>query len=67
MDVFVNNTLVSIFEGAKVKDALEKYFAQKGSFLDTEKGQICDEHKHPVSLNGELTPGDKFKIIHWRS
>ena len=64
MEILVNDTLVSIFEGAKVKDVVGKYFAQKELYPDMEKIKVYDEQNHLLSLKGELTPGEKLKVLH---
>jgi hypothetical protein len=63
MDVFVNETRLSIFEGARVIDAIVKFYSQQNLTLNKEKITVCDEQDHLLSLNGEMNPGDKLKIV----
>ena len=63
MEIIVNDTKLSIFEGARVIDVVEMYFANQETSFEKEKISILDEQNHPVSFKGEMNSGDKLKII----
>ncbi|MFW6301769.1 MAG: hypothetical protein ACOC1W_04510 [Bacillota bacterium] len=57
MKVFMNDTEVTIFNGAKVKDVLRKYSMEE--FKEVKKGKmhVQDKYGNKVMLGGELREG----------
>ena len=64
MIVFVNNSEVCIFEGARVKDAVNKYYSQLLIRVELNKREVKvhDIHGNPVMQDGSLSEGDHIYL-----
>ncbi len=62
MKITVNNRELSIFEGAKVKDAIRSYYAQKGEQFPDSMPVVKDAWGHQVGKDGSLLPNTKLYI-----
>ncbi len=62
MKISINNTELSIFEGAKVKDAVRMYYAQQGEQLPKPMPVVKDAWGHQVGTDGSLLPNTKLYI-----
>lgn len=65
MKIKVNRKTISIFEGARVRQALLRYFTIKKMDLSlVEKAQVFDAYDHPTDLDAPLSEGQtiKFKL-----
>lgn len=62
MDVVINDKIISVFKGAKVRDAVRSYSMEE--FQDVNKGEkiVVDHSGNQVSLGGELTQNQNIKI-----
>jgi len=64
MRVFVNDVEVSVFEGARVKDAVNKYSSQL--LIKVERGKqgvkVNDIHGNPVMSDGSLSENDHIYV-----
>ncbi|MFN2362915.1 MAG: hypothetical protein ABR596_01355 [Halarsenatibacteraceae bacterium] len=60
MKIFINDTEVTIFNGAKVKDVLRKYSMEE--FKEVKKGKmyVHDKYGNKVMLGGELREGEEL-------
>jgi len=58
MKITVNNTPLEIHNGAKVKDAILKYFSQHGKKIPKQLPPVKDRYGNEVAPDGELTDGD---------
>ncbi len=65
MKVKVNRRTIDIFEGARVRQALLRYFAlRKMDLRLVEQAQVFDSYGHPTDLDAPLSEGQaiKFKV-----
>ena len=64
MIVFVDDAKVCIFEGARVKDAVNKYYSQLLIRVELNKREVKvhDIHGNPVMLDGSLSEGDHIYL-----
>ena len=64
MRVFVNNLSVSVFEGARVKDAVNKYSSQLLIKVEPNKQgvKVNDIHGNPVMPDGSLSKNDQIYV-----
>jgi sulfur carrier protein ThiS len=62
MKVKINDRTVEIFEGARVGDVLRKFSPSEWKAVDSGKKKIVDRYGNTVSLNGELSGGEKLQI-----
>jgi len=62
MKVTVNNTPLELFIGAKVKDAVIKYYSSVGKRLPDPFPSVEDRYGNHVDSDGELTDGSKLVI-----
>lgn len=60
MKVYVNDTEVTIFDGAKVEDVIRKYSVDKYKEIKESKMNIYDKFDNKVMLGGELRAGAKL-------
>ncbi len=64
MIIFVNDAEVCIFEGARVKDAINKYSSQL--LIKVEPGKqgfkVNDIHGNPVMPDGSLSENDHIYV-----
>lgn len=58
MKITVNNTLLDLHNGARVKDAILKYYSQQGKRIPRRLPQIEDLYGNKVAGDGELTDGN---------
>ncbi len=56
MKVTVNKMELSIFEGAKVKDAVRMYYARRGERLPVPMPVVRDAFGHEAGADGTLLP-----------
>ncbi len=65
MRVFVNNLSVNVFEGARVKDAVNKYSSQL--LIKFEPGKqgvkVNDIHGNTVMPDGSLSENDHIYVV----
>ena len=64
MKVYVNNKAVVVYEGARVKDAINKYYSDllitgspESSYIN-----VHDNHGNPVMLDGSLCENDHIYV-----
>jgi len=62
MKVTVNNITLDLFNGAKVKDAILSYYAQKKEKCPDPMPVIEDKYGNVVEADGELAEGSKLYI-----
>lgn len=62
MKVYINGTLIEIFNGARVMDALLKY--SKDDYYAVMRGdkQVLDEQENHTLPDGELTGGQRLSV-----
>ena len=62
MKVKVNRRTLEIFEGAKVRNALLRYFKLRKFDLSlVEKVDVFDVYGHPIDLDAPLSEGQTIK------
>jgi hypothetical protein len=64
MKVYVNNRVVVVYEGARVKDAINKYYSDlliEGS-KESYSIKVHDDHGNPVMIDGSLSENDHIYI-----
>lgn len=66
MKVKVNNTKITIFSGAKVKDAVWTYYAQNNKLIPDELPEVRDAYGNVVDGSGALSEGAKLFIPQMR-
>ena len=62
MKVYVNNTEITIFNGAKVEDVLRKYSMDEYKQVKSGNMNVYDKFENRVMLGGELREGAKLYI-----
>ena len=62
MKITVNNTPLELHAGAKVKDAILKYFSQLGKKIPKHLPPVEDRYKNEVAIDGEMTDGSTLFI-----
>jgi 5'-nucleotidase/UDP-sugar diphosphatase len=62
MKITVNNTPLEIHNGAKVQDAILKYYSQVGKKCPKHLPPVEDRYGNEVAPDGELTDGNIFVI-----
>lgn len=62
MKVKVNGTIVELHEGAKVKDAIRKYYTQIGQKIPGNLPDAEDRYGNTVDTDGELSEGNVLNI-----
>jgi len=62
MKITVNNIPLEIHNGAKVKDAILKYFSQHGKKIPKQLPSVEDRYGNEVAPDGELTDGNILVI-----
>ena len=62
MKITVNNTLLELHNGARVKDAVLKYYSNLGKRRSLRLPQIEDRYGNKVAGDGELTDGNTLFI-----
>ena len=60
MKVYVNDTEVTIFDGAKVEDVIRKYSMDDYKKVKEGKMNVYDKFDNKVMLGGELRAGAKL-------
>ncbi len=65
MKVFVNDTGIDLFEGATVRDALNKYFASVLKRGEKDSGSrtgiiVYDQHGNRVMTDGSLSEDERI-------
>ncbi len=63
MKITVNDTILDLYEGATVKDAVLKYFFQQGKATPKRFPDVEDRYGNSVAADGELTDGSVLFII----
>jgi len=63
MKITVNDTILDLYEGATVKDAVLKYFFQQGKASPKRFPAVEDRYGNSVAADGELTDGSILFII----
>lgn len=64
MKVQVNNIKVIIFEGAKVKDAIRKYYTNQEIAIPNPLPKVKDQYGNLVGEDGALLPNSALYIHH---
>jgi 5'-nucleotidase / UDP-sugar diphosphatase len=62
MKITVNGVMLELYDGAKVKDAILKYFSHQGVNLPLHLPSIEDRYGNEVSSDGELSDGNTLII-----
>ena len=62
MKITVNDTILDLYEGATVKDAVLKYFFQQGKASPKRFPAVEDRYGNSVAADGELTDGSVLFI-----
>jgi 5'-nucleotidase/UDP-sugar diphosphatase len=62
MKITVNNTPLEIHNGAKVQDAILKYYSQHGKKSPKHLAPVEDRYGNEVAPDGEVTEGNLFVI-----
>ena len=62
MKITVNNTPLELHNGAKVKDAILKYYSQQGNNSPKYFPLVEDRYGNKVACDGELTDGNTLFI-----
>ncbi len=62
MKITVNSTLLELHNGAKVKDAILKYYSQQGKNSPKDFPLVEDRFGNKVAFDGELTDGNTLFI-----
>jgi len=62
MNIRINDKMIEIFSGARVRDALLKYSAREYHAVDEDKKQVTDKRGNRVDLDGELSDGQRLYI-----
>jgi len=62
MKITVNNIPFDLHDGAKVKDAILKYFSQQGIIYPKDFPLVEDRYGNKVAYDGELTDGNTLFI-----
>jgi 5'-nucleotidase len=67
MKIVINNTVLELYNGAKVKDAILKYYSQSGKKIPKKIPPAEDRYGNKVAEDGELTDGNILFIQEKRS
>ena len=62
MKLFVNDTEITIFQGATVLDAVRAYYAQHNKKLPRKLPIVYDAYGNSVAPDGELSEGNHLYI-----
>ncbi len=62
MKITVNNEEITIFVGAKVKDAIRMYYAKQGKMQPKNLTAVKDAYGHRVGYDGSLLPDSVLYI-----
>lgn len=62
MKIEVNNTILELYSGAKVKDAILKYYSQLGKKIPEKIPPVEDRYGNKVAEDGELSDGNSLFI-----
>jgi 5'-nucleotidase len=62
MKIKVNDTVIELYNGAKVKDAILKYYSQSGKKIPKKVPPVEDRYGNKVAEDGELTDGNSLFI-----
>lgn len=62
MRIWINDKSFELFEGAKVQDALNKYFSELGNQGEHDSYQVIDNHGNLLMHDGSLSEGSKIYI-----
>jgi hypothetical protein len=62
MQIKVNEQIIEIFSGARVRDALRKYSRAEWKQVQKNEKKVCDRHGHEIGLDGELNGGEELLI-----
>lgn len=63
MKVFVNNTRIEVFAGAKAGDAVHAYYKQLHTGISGPLPLIFDQYSNLVEPDGELTSNNQLFIV----
>ena len=63
MKIYIEETELELFNGARVKDALRQYSSDTYREVTGGKTIITDKNKNPVDLDGELTARQRLYLI----
>ncbi len=64
MEVTVNNIKLTIFGGAKVKDAIRAYYANNGEQIPDKMPVVRDAFGHKVGYEGTVLPDSVLYVEH---
>jgi 5'-nucleotidase/UDP-sugar diphosphatase len=67
MKITVNNTLLELHNGARVKDAILSFYTQSGRRVPKKLPAVEDRFGNMVALDGELTEEDTLFIVSGRN
>jgi hypothetical protein len=62
MNVFVNDRPVAVFDGARVSEAVNKYYCVVFKRRAPEKYRVYDGHGNQVMPGGSLSENDRLYI-----
>lgn len=63
MTVQINDKVIEIFEGARVRDVLLNYSQEKYQSALGGKTIIIDKNDNPVDLDGEVSEGQRLYTL----
>ncbi len=66
MKITINNTLLELHSGARVKDAIVGYYTQSGRRVPKQMPQVEDRFGNRVDPDGELAEGNTLFIVSGR-
>ncbi|UCH93426.1 MAG: hypothetical protein JSV88_24570 [Candidatus Aminicenantes bacterium] len=69
MKIFINDTEIEIFSGARVRDALLKYSKKEFQAIIQGKKKVVDKHRNPIDPEGELSDAQQLYItgVNWET
>ena len=62
MKVFINNQEITVFNGARVLDALRVYYMQQENRLPCKMPTVTDSYGNSIAPDGALTEGNHLYI-----
>lgn len=63
MNVHINDKVIEIFEGARVRDVVLKYSQKEYQSALGGKTIIIDKNDNPVDLDGEVSEGQRLYTL----
>lgn len=63
MKIYINDTDIEIFNGARIRNALMKYSKKEFQEILKGKKQVIDSRKNQLDLDGELSATQYLYIV----